>query len=75
MPWSQIQARQRDAEELRRTAEREYWAKQVTAGATPRRWYCCLMTRLGQKMVTIGQRLQAHYGETQPINPLPKPGH
>jgi hypothetical protein len=67
MPWSQIQAQLNEAENVRRTAEREYWTQQATANAKPRRWYCCLLTRLGQKMVAAGQSLQARYGETRPM--------
>ena len=74
-PWSQIQARLNEAEDLRRAAEHEYWAQQVTVSEKPRRWYCCLLTQLGRKMVIAGQGLQARYGETRPLNPAPKPGH
>ena len=75
VPWSQIQARLNEADDLRNAAERERWAQQVTVRETPRRWYCCLLTRLGQKLVAVGQTLQAHYGETRPMNPRPKLSH
>ncbi len=75
MPWSQMQAQLNEAENLRKTAEREYATQHAVADVKPRRWYCCLLTRLGQKLVAAGQSLQARYGETRPLNPLPKPSH
>ncbi len=75
MPWSQIQAQLNEAENVRRATEREYATQQAVANARPRRWYCCLLTRLGRELVSVGQGLQARYGETRPMQTLPKPSH
>jgi hypothetical protein len=75
LPYAQIQAQLNEAENVRRAAERDYATQQAVARATPRRWYCCLLTRFGQKLVTAGQRLQAHYGEAPAMRPLPKLSH